>query len=279
MPRGPRWRRQDPPRGRVTQLEQRADALRPGFRGTDRNLAEVAAICHAVDVLPLAIDLAASRIVLLTPKEIASHLSDRLRLLTGGLRDVPDRMRSLRATIDWSHEPPLPGERRVFRQLSVFVGGFDLGAPATVVELRGTDLMTAVGSLVEKSLLRVAIPAGCAGARYFLLETLRDYGLAQLAATGEEATVREPHATWYLELAGALAPRRELGAQSVPAAVERLDEEHGDLRADGLTNREIADALFISLRTVATHVVHILTKLNITSRTAAVAYAIRSGPV
>ncbi len=215
----------------ATLFEQRAAALRPEFRVTERDIAEVAAICHAVDGLPLGIELAASRILLLTPKEIASHLSDRLRLLAGGPRDAPERMRSLRAAIDWSHDLLSPDERRLFRQLSVFDGGFDLAAASAVIEPGATDLVSAIGSLVDKSLLRVTIPEDGGEARYFLLETLREYGLEQLAASGEESSVRERHATWYLELAGAFAPRRELGEQSVPAAVERLDEEYGNLRA------------------------------------------------
>jgi non-specific serine/threonine protein kinase len=215
----------------VTLFEQRAQALRPEFHLTEGNADAVAGICRAVDGLPLAIELAASRVVFLTPAEIAMRLTDRLRLLTGGLRDAPERMRSLRATIDWSYDLLAPGERALFRQIAVFVGRFDLAAAATVTELDPFALLNGLASLVDKSLLQVVMPADGGEARYFLLETLRDYGLEQLAASGEEAAARERHATFYIDQAGAIAPWLEKGEPGVLDSVERLDDEYGNIRA------------------------------------------------
>jgi predicted ATPase/DNA-binding CsgD family transcriptional regulator len=215
----------------VTLFAQRAAALRPDFRVTENTIGAIATTCREVDGLPLAIELAASRIVILTPNEIARHLGDRLQLLTGGLRDAPERLRSLRATFDWSYELLLPDERQMFRQLAVFVGRFNLAAAGAVTASEGLELVTTIASLVDKSLLQVTIPESAGEARYSLLKTLHDYGLEHLRASGEETAVRNRHANWYLSLAGDFAPRRELGEQSVPDAVRRLDEEYGDLRA------------------------------------------------
>lgn len=215
----------------VTLFAQRARALLPDFRVTDDNAGAIATICRDVDGLLLAIELAASRIVLLTPEEIAGHLSNRLNLLAGGHRDAPERMRSLRATFDWSHELLSPAEQRVFHQLAVFVGRFDLAAAGAVIDTDGADHVTTIGSLVDKSLLQVAMPAGNGEARYFMLETLREYGLEQLAAAGVETSARNRHATWYLDRAAPFAPGYEQADQSEPADVERLEGEYSNVRA------------------------------------------------
>jgi non-specific serine/threonine protein kinase len=232
----------------VTLFAQRATSVRPDFRVTDRNIGAIATTCRELDGLPLAIELAASRIVILTPDEIANHLSTRRRLLAGSTRDAPARMRSLRATFDWSYELLSLTEQRVFRQLAVFVGRFNLAAAVAVIEVAGLDTITGIASLVDKSLVKVTIPAGSSEAEYDLLETLRDYGLEHLTVSGEEAAVRERHANWYLNLAGAFAPRRELGEQSVPDAVKRLDREYSNLRAalDWLAASEREDELAVS---------------------------------
>jgi non-specific serine/threonine protein kinase len=221
----------DAPPAAAALFELRARALRPEMQLTDRNIDAIVAICRAVDGLPLAIELAASRIVLLTPDEIARHLSNRLRLLAGGLRDAPERMRSMRATFDWSYDLLSPEEQRLLRQVSVFVGQFDLAAAGAVVATEGFDLVSGIASLVDKSLLRAAIPEGGGEASYSMLETLREYGLERLAASAEEAAVRDRHAAWYLDLTESFASTHEQVQQSAPDAVERLDREYGNVRA------------------------------------------------
>lgn len=221
----------DPVSDAVTLFEHRALALRPDFEITERNVRAVGAICRSVDGLPLAIELAASRIVLLTPEEIAGHLSNRLQLLAGGLRDVPERMRSLRGTIEWSYGLLSPDEQRLFRQLCVFVGRFDLTRAAAVVDPGDLDLVTGIASLVDKSLLRVAMPDDGGEAAFFLLETLREYGAGQLAASGEDAAVRDRHATVYIDLAATFIAGYEQTHQSEPEDIERFDREYGNVRA------------------------------------------------
>jgi non-specific serine/threonine protein kinase len=215
----------------IVLFADRARALRPEFQVDTRNLDAVVSICRRVDGLPLAIELAASRIVLLTPTEIAAHLTDRLRLLAGGLRDAPERLRSMRAAFDWSYELLSSAEQLLFSHLAVFVGGFDLPAAEAVTAPGELDVVTGIASLLDKSLLRMAVLDPSGEARYLMSETLREYGLERLAASGDEQAVRDRHADWYLTLAGQFAPSREHTQQPELDAVERLEPEHGNVRA------------------------------------------------
>jgi non-specific serine/threonine protein kinase len=215
----------------VVLFAQRSRALRPDFVLDAGNLPAVANICREVDGLPLAIELAASRILLLTPAEIAANLNDRLRLLTGGLRDVPERMRSLRATFDWSYDLLSADEQRLFSQLAVFMGGFDLAAAEAVSGTTSLDVLAGLASLVDKSLLRVSLGEGRDEARYVMLETLRAYALERLAESGDEAAVRDRHAGWYLDLVARTAPGRDPTRPADPADVERLEPDYGNVRA------------------------------------------------
>ncbi len=211
----------------------RAQAARPDFALTEANAAAVAAICRRVDGLPLAIELAAARVNVLPPPALLARLDKRLALLTGGARDLPQRLRTMHDAIGWSYDLLDADEQGLFRRLAIFVGGFTLEAAEAVAGdnlSRGSrlDLLEGISSLVDKSLVRWE--AGEDGEpRYLLLETLREFGLEQLAAGGEEEAVRRQHALWCLALAER-AESKLLGSEQGRWA-EQLDQEHPNLRA------------------------------------------------
>ena len=203
---------------------ERAQAVRPEFALTAENAPAVAAICHHLDGLPLAIELAAARSnVLSPPAALLARLERRLPLLTGGPRDRPARLRTMRDAIAWSYDLLTVEEQALFRCLSVFAGGFTLEAAETVI---GT-VFDGVASLVGKSLLRLV--SGANEPRYAMLETIREFGLEQLAASGEEHAIRAAHAAWCVALAERAAP--ELNGPHQDTWYDRLDEEFGNLRA------------------------------------------------
>src|SRR5213083_1186399 len=169
----------------------RATAARAGFSLTSSNTEAVLEICRILEGLPLAIELAAARAKTLTPQDIRARLSDRFRLLTGGR----GRHQTLRSTIDWSYDLLSESERKLFRRLSVFAGGFDLGA-AEAVWADG-DPLDDIEQLVDKSLVTVEQLTD-EKLRYRLLETLRQYGAERLAEVGEEDEARERHFAHYL---------------------------------------------------------------------------------
>jgi predicted ATPase len=194
---------------------ERAQAVGPGFWPTGADAAAVAAICARLDGLPLALELAAARIKLLPPRTLLARLAGgpagaALRLLTGGVRDAPARQRTLRATIAWSHDLLAPDERALLRRLAVFAGGCTLEAAEAVCagpgrDETGGDLLEGLASLAEKSLLSAGHEVA-GEARFEMLETVREFGLEQLAAAGEEAAVRAAHARYYLALVEASGP-------------------------------------------------------------------------
>jgi len=175
-------------------FEDRARAVRPGFRIDAANAGVVADICRRLDGIPLALELAAARMVVLTPAEIRAHLDDRFRLLVGGPRTAEARHQTLAAAIGWSHALLSPDEQRVFRGLSVFVGGFTLaGATAVVGEAGDTfGTLDRLERLVEKSLLE-ARPVADGRTRYRMLESVREFARARLQAEGEQACARDRH--------------------------------------------------------------------------------------
>ncbi|MEU8436199.1 BTAD domain-containing putative transcriptional regulator [Streptomyces sp. NPDC029216] len=182
----------------------RATAARPGFRA-DEDPAAVAEICARLDGLPLAIELAAARLRLLTPRQIADRLDDRFRLLTGGARTLLPRQQTLRAVVDWSWDLLDSAERTVLARMSAFAGGCDLDAAEAVCGDPGTDVADTLGSLVDKSLV-VAVP-DADGMRYRLLETIREYAAARLAASaGEARATARRHAAHYLAFAERAEP-------------------------------------------------------------------------
>jgi predicted ATPase/DNA-binding CsgD family transcriptional regulator len=185
---------------------ERAQAVMPEFPLTDSNAAAVASICRRLDGLPLAIELAAVRVNVLPPSAMLGRLEQRLPLLAGGPRDAPDRLRSMRDAIAWSHDLLTPEERILFRRLSVFVGGLTLEAAEVVCldehGMRPSSILDGIASLVNKSL----IPPLANATRFGMLETIREFGLVQLAASGEEGLIRRRHADYILALAKRAGP-------------------------------------------------------------------------
>ncbi|HUG15405.1 MAG TPA: tetratricopeptide repeat protein [Thermomicrobiales bacterium] len=180
---------------------QRARARRPSFDLTDENAPIVAAICRALDGLPLAIELAAARITLLSPQLLLARLDKRLSLLTGGSTGDPLRQRTMRNTIAWSYDLLGPDEQRLFRQLSVFAGGWTIEAAAAVAASDGTDtgILEGISVLIDHSLVQAVSQID--EPRYSMLETLREYAGEQLDAAGEAESVRDRHLSWSLAFA------------------------------------------------------------------------------
>lgn len=240
--------------GRATSVEEairseavrlfvaRAQTLIEEFTLTPENAAAVAGICHRLDGLPLAIELAAARIKVLPPPALLARLEKRLPLLIGGGRDAPARQQTMRDAIGWTYALLSDEEQAAFRRLSIFAGGFTLDAAETVAggERRAAEsdavappstTLDLLASLIDKSLLRLESPSeegGTIEPRYAMLETIREYGLEQLAVSGEEEETRQLHAVWCLALAepgyeGIVGPdhRRWLA---------RLHAEHDNLR-------------------------------------------------
>jgi predicted ATPase/Tfp pilus assembly protein PilF len=220
---------------------QRAVDVKPDFAVTNDNAPAVAEICYRLDGLPLAIELAAARIKLLTPQAILARLSSRMKLLTGGARDLPARQQTIRNTIAWSYDLLDEDEKKLFRRLSVFVGGFTLEAVEMVCNAEGDlqiDVLDGVSSLVDKSLLRPlpqSLPDAGRGegwgseSRFMMLETIREYGLERLAESGEEEAIRRNHVNFFLALAEEAEP--ELQRPNQVAWLDRLEVEHNNLRA------------------------------------------------
>ena len=189
----------------VALFVDRARAVRPDFELTEATAPIIAEICARLDGLPLAIELAAARIKVLPPAALLSRLERRLPLLTGGRRDAPERQRTLRDTIAWSYDLLGPDECQLFRRLGVFVGGWTIEAAEAVANSEGNlDVLGGLTSLVEMSLVRLD-EAG-SEARFRMLETIREYAVDRLTEAGEDATIRERHATFYLEFAEAAEP-------------------------------------------------------------------------
>jgi predicted ATPase len=182
---------------------ERAAAVKPDFKLTEENAAAVAEICAQLDGLPLAIELAAARVKLLSPSAMRQRLASRLQLLTGGAKDRPARQQTLRGAIDWSYNFLNEAEQRLFRKLSVFVGGCTLEAVEAVCNTNndlGLDLLDGMESMVDKSLMR-QVESTTGEPRFVMLETIREYGMEKLAASSEEVLTKRTHAAYYLVLA------------------------------------------------------------------------------
>jgi predicted ATPase/class 3 adenylate cyclase len=215
----------------VALFVQRARAVRPGFEVDERNAAAVAAICARLDGLPLAIELAAARTKLFEPVAILARLDKSLALLTSSARDVPERQRTLRGAIDWSHDLLDPRERLVFRRLAVFVGGCTAEAAEAVCNPDGEmdlDVLDVLASLLDKSLLTRS-QAADGEPRFVMLETIRDYGLERLAESGEAELVHRRHAEHFAALAREAEP--ELLGTRPNDWLDRLEAERDNLRA------------------------------------------------
>ncbi len=214
----------------VALFVDRAAAASASFALSAANAPAVAAICRRLDGLPLAIELAAARIRLLSPDALLQRLERRLPLLIGGAQDLPVRQRTMYAAIAWSCDLLADEERVLFRRLAVFVGGFTIEAvEAVVAMLDGTAgrVLGTLTSLVDKSLVSTDDTGGAG--RYAILETVREFGLAELAVTGEAAATERAHAACFLALIEP-AERGLVGADQA-AWLERLDAERDNLRA------------------------------------------------
>ncbi len=225
-----------PPLDALAQVEsvalfvERVRMRLPTFRLTEANARDVAAICAQLDGLPLAIELAAARAALLSPRLLLARLSRRLTLLTDGPRDLPERQRTLRATIDWSYRLLDLSEQLLFGRLAVFAGSWSLEAAESVCDAVGLLAMSTLDGLqglLDKHLVHRIDEMGDEP-RFRMLETLREYALEQLAERGEAQAVQQAHAKYYLALAEAAAPALR-GPEQV-AWFDRLDEEQANLR-------------------------------------------------
>ena len=215
----------------VALFVERAQSVKPDFVLTEANARAVAEICTRLDGLPLAIELAAARSKLLPPQAMLARLGRRLPLLIGGARDLPARQQTLRGAIAWSHDLLDKAEQRLFRRLSVFVGGWTVQAAETWCNPsadRSIEVLEGVASLLDKSLVRQDVPTD-AEPRFGMLETIREYGLDQLEASGEGPEMRDRHLDYYLALAEE-ADAGLLGAQQV-SWCDRLEAEHDNIRA------------------------------------------------
>jgi len=212
---------------------ERAQAVKPGFQVTATNAHAIAQICVHLDGLPLAIELAAARIKLLPPQALLGRLERRLPVLTSGAQDVPARHQTLRNTIEWSYNLLDAQEQRLFRRLSVFVGGCTIQAIEAICGALGDgdgagQLLDKLASLIDKSLLQQA-GQGEDEPRLGMLETIREYGLERLADSGEAEAARWAHALYYLALAE--EANAELSSPQQAAWLEQLEREHDNLRA------------------------------------------------
>jgi predicted ATPase/class 3 adenylate cyclase len=209
---------------------ERALAASPRFALTEQNAPVVAEITARLDGLPLAIELAATRTKVLTPEQILSRLKRRLSILTSGSRSLPERQRTLRAAIAWSHDLLDPVERRLFARLSVFTGGWTFEAAEEVCDPDelGLDILDGLTSLVDKSLIRRSEPPG-RPARFSMLETIREFAQEQLEASGDLEPVQRRHADHFLRLAEEAEPH--LTGQDQGEWLDRCDTEHANIRA------------------------------------------------
>jgi predicted ATPase len=209
---------------------QRAQAVKPSFLLNQANAAAVTEICRRLDGLPLAIELAAASIKVLSAQALLTRLVERFELPHSGARDAPDRQRTLHASIQWSYDLLAEDERALFRRLAVFRGSFALAAAEHLCQhtgLDGIDALTGIVALCDKSLLK-PLEAGEDEPRFMMLETLREFGLRQLALAGEAEAVQESHAAYYCERVR--EAERQIWGANIATAVHRLEIENDNVR-------------------------------------------------
>ncbi len=226
-----------PPLSALSQYEavalfiERASSVQPGFAVTNENAPAVAEICSRLDGLPLAIELAAARVRLLSPAAILDRLERRLTLLTGGARDLPDRQRTLRGAIDWSYELLDRAERDLFARLAVFAGGWTFESAEAVCnpsDELGIDLLDGMSSLADKSLIRPMESDG-GEARFTMLQVLREFAGEQLDAGLDGDEIRRRHALHTANLVESAEP--ELVRTQIRRWQHRLHREEENIRA------------------------------------------------
>ena len=267
---------------------QRAQAIVPDMATNPATMLAIAKVCARLEGLPLAIELAAARVRLLPPQALATRLNRRFDVLTEGGPDKPDRHKTLRATFTWSRDLLNAEEQRVFRRLSVFTDGCTLDDAEAVCKCPGdmtTPFLGIVSSLVDKSLLQTVSNEG-QEPRLFLLETVREYAMECLLESGEMELVQAARAALCppppdQDMLGALpvytAPGTYIPSDVTTGRPARLTQRELQallLVAEGLSNDQIACRLVISTSTVKTYLSTIYNKLGVSSRTAAMRYAI-----
>ena len=214
----------------VALFTQQAQAVNPDFQVTDTNAHTIAAICTRLDGLPLALELAAARLKHLSPQALLARLEHRLQVLTRGPRDVFERQQTLRNTIQWSYDLLTTEEQRLFRCLSVFVGGCTFEAVEAVCKLRGdvtADVLNGMASLIDKNLVQRRDQIS-GESRLLMLETIREYGLEALEESREMVATQQAHLQYYLQLAEEIAPKL-FGAEQQRWSAS-LEQEHANLR-------------------------------------------------
>src|SRR6266516_5328677 len=240
----------------VALFVERAREARPDFTLTSENAATIVEICQRLDGLPLALELAAAVLSLLSPAALLARLERRLPLPSRGARDLPERQQTLRNTIAWSYDLLEEGEQQLFRRLSVFAGGFTLEAAQAicVFEAFGTSspeqadegvVLEQLAQLLDKSLVQAQQGTG-GDPRFTMLETIREYATEQLAASGEEATVQERHAHYFLRLAEEAEPH--WSSPEGDLWLEQMEREDANLRAALVWCKANQDAVEIGLR-------------------------------
>ena len=244
----------------VALFVERAREARPDFALTTENAASIVAICQRLDGLPLALELAAAGLSVLSPGALQARLERRLPLLTRGARDLPERQQTLRNTLAWSYELLSEREQQLLRRLSVFAGGFTLETvqAVCVFEAFGASspaqaddgmVLEQLARLLDKSLVQTqqgAAPRGYPEPRFSMLETIQEYAREQLAASGEEATMQERHAHYFLTLAEEVEPH--LFRPEGNIWLERLEREDANLVAALAWGKAIEDGGEIGLR-------------------------------
>ena len=207
----------------------RATSALPTFRLSAGNAPAVAQVCARLDGIPLALELAAARVTVLTPEQISSRLDNRFQLLSGGSRTALPRQQTLRALIDWSYDLLLPAEQALLRRLSVFAGGWSLEAAETVcVDGEGRDVLDLLSRLVAKSLV-VVEPPEAGQVRYHLQENLRQYARDRLAQTDEEPRLAHSHQAFFSTFAEEAA--RQLKGPDQVLWLNQLERDHDNFRA------------------------------------------------
>jgi predicted ATPase/class 3 adenylate cyclase len=224
-----------PPLTQLSQYEavalfiERARAVKPAFEVTNENAPAVAEICVRLDGLPLAIELAAARIRIFTPQAMLGRLNDRLSLLSGGSRDLPERQQTLRGAIAWSHDMLDEAERSLFACLSVFVGGAGLDAIERVcAEAVQGEVLDTLASLVEKNLVRQREGVG-GEPRFTMLETIREYAVERAVERGDRDRLLAAHAATFADMATEAG--REIMGSDKRRWLDRLEEDHDNIRA------------------------------------------------
>jgi predicted ATPase/transcriptional regulator with XRE-family HTH domain len=232
----------------VALFRARALDTRPDFQLTNANATIVAEICVRLDGLPLAIELAAARVKLFTPEALLTRLSSRLTLLTGGARDLPLRQQTIRATIDWSYHLLDGDEQVLFARLGVFVGGWTLEAAEAVCQGENDlslGVVDGMATLVNQSLVQQQ-ESSAREARFTMLETIREYALERLEASGEAERLRQQHARYYLTLGEVVFP--DSPSPWYPARMAALDRDYDNLWSALAWSQTSADDPELALR-------------------------------